>query len=410
MMPIPASPQGARLQPPEIRLLLLAARPNWSEAQAEMATSLIGQVTQWDVFIDTALRKYVLPMVYENLATLGDNVVAPDLLGTLRRQSMELTAQMLRRHAAFEWFHTQCVIPSGVEHVYFKGPAIAARFYPNPMQRFYRDIDILVPNARRIDLLRRMRDQGGLIYVNTVAAEPSDLQTDAEMHDFLAVTKTPVVIFPNGLLVELHNQLDPVMKLFDTRRLVATALQLPMHGWDMRVVRDDFHVAYLVYHHSKHFWSKLNWLADLAAICGDERMRLDAASTVARNLRIGSTLTAAMELYRMAAVGQLPQDMKGSTPGADLLQACIEGLHGDDELELEKRPRRRMRAFGFDWQEMPIPFWRRALLQIDRFRPSYDDLRRVPGGHRLQPLRYVAALGVRVLRGTYRRIRGAEAP
>ena len=141
------------LTPAEVRLLLLLSRPALTDPQQQLAASLIPQVTNWPAIIDTATRKYVLPMVYQNLTALHSTPPPDDALGTMRELSIRITGDMLRRQAAFKWFHTHCVLPSKVDYAYFKGPALAARFYPNPIQRFYRDIDILVPNKWRIDLL-----------------------------------------------------------------------------------------------------------------------------------------------------------------------------------------------------------------------------------------------------------------
>lgn len=395
---------GIRLSPPEVRLLLLSARPGWTDAQQSMAAALVGQVTQWPVFTDTARRKYVLPMVYANMSKLPAQALSEDALHQLRDLSMRMTAETLLLQASFDRFHRDCLLPSGVEHVYFKGPALAARFYPNPMHRFFRDIDILVPAGQGVPLLRQMRDAGGQIFSNTKMLRAMDLPNDTALSDFLAVTTVPCIVFPGGLLVELHTRIDQGVDLFDTDRLIRTAIEIPRTGQPIRVLRDDVHVAYLAYHHSKHFWNKLHWLADLDAVLQDQKLDIDAARACARKLRIDRTLDAALELHALAARGQLPGEDGDGSRGDDLLRACVEGLHGDYDLEAAMRTNWRMRSLGFDWQEMPVPVWRQLWLKAQRYRPGFDDLQRIPGGQRLQSVRYVIALGVRVLRGARRRI------
>lgn len=398
--------EQGRLSVSEMRLLLLISRPALTLAQRSLAADLLPQVQQWPAFIDTAWRKYSLLMVYQNLASLTDSAPPDDILATLRALSQRLTMEMLRRQAVFERFHAECVLPSGVDYAYFKGPALAARFYPDPTHRFYRDIDILVPHRQRIDLLRRMRDQGCRVYRNiSVSPEVTDLDSDIALADFLSVTPVPHVLTPQGLLVELHDQIDHGTALFDTDAMLRDTVDVTTQKHCIRVLPDPAHIVFICYHHTRHFWSKLHWLADLDVIFNHPEFDRNAVLDHARTLKIDSTVRASLELHDLVSSAQHPSDSKGAmTPGGDMLRACIEGLAGDKEIELEMRRGWRLRALVFDWQEMPVSLLRQIWLRLRMFRPAYEDLRAVPGGQKLQGLRYIGALGVRLLRGGPRRL------
>ena len=398
--------EQGRLSVSEMRLLLLISRPALTLAQRSLAADLLPQVQQWPAFIDTAWRKYSLLMVYQNLASLTDSAPPDDILATLRALSQRLTMEMLRRQAVFERFHAECVLPSGVDYAYFKGPALAARFYPDPTHRFYRDIDILVPHRQRIDLLRRMRDQGCRVYRNiSVSPEVTDLDSDIALADFLSVTPVPHVLTPQGLLVELHDQIDHGTALFDTDAMLRDTVDVTTQKHCIRVLPDPAHIVFICYHHTRHFWNKLHWLADLDVIFNHPEFDRNAVLDHARTLKIDSTVRASLELHDLVSSAQHPSDSKGAmTPGGDMLRACIEGLAGDKEIELEMRRGWRLRALVFDWQEMPVSLLRQIWLRLRMFRPAYEDLRAVPGGQKLQGLRYIGALGVRLLRGGPRRL------
>jgi hypothetical protein len=398
---------GIRLTAPEIRLLLLAARPNWTAAQQDMGAGLVGQVSQWPVFVDTAMRKFVVPMVYENLAGLKTSAVPDAVLQHMRDLSMRVRAEMLLRQSAFLWFHRDCVLPSGVDYAYLKGPALAARFYANPLQRYFQDIDILVPARLRLALLRRARDLGAEIFDHVSPdTQTPYLRDDAALHDFLSVTPTPELVFPQGLLVELHAQIDYGTALFDTHALLHGAQEAQVQRERIRILKDDAHIAFVALHHTKHFWSKLHWLADLDAICRDAEVDLGKAKALARGLGIESTLSASLELQALAAAGHLPEDEASRSPGKDLLRACIEGLHGDMDLEVVMRQKGwRWSMLGFDWQEDPVPVWRRGMLKLRSYRPYFADLRRIPGGRRLHPLRYALAVALRAVASLPRKVR-----
>ena len=393
------------LAPAEARLLLLTSRPALSDAQQALAAALVPQVTQWPVFMNTAWRKYTLSMVYKNLAHL-DTLPPEDMLKTMRAMSLRMAMEVLRRQAAFDWFHGECVLPSGVEHAYFKGPALAARFYPDPMQRYYRDVDILVPARQRTALMRRLRDQGCRVFHETVETgiQYLELDSDSALDDYQAVTPVPHVMTPQGLALELHTQIDEGTALFDTRALLREAREVTMPHHRIRVVPDAAHFVFICYHHTRHVWSKLHWMADLDAFCAHPEFDRDAVRAHARRLRLESTVDAALDLHDHASTGRHPSEFDRVTPGVDLLRACIEGLSGDEDLEHEMRKGWRMRSLVFDWQPMPISPLRQIWLKLLRYRPVFEDLHSVPGWPRVPALRYACALTMRFVRGSTRHL------
>ncbi len=395
------------LTPAEVRLLLLTSRPALSEAQQALATELVPQVTQWPVLVDTAWRKYTLQMVYKNLAALRIvSAVPQEVLETMRARSRRMAMEVLRRQAAFDWLHGACVLPSGVEHAYFKGPALAARFYPDPMQRFYRDVDLLVPPRQRRALMCRMRDQGCRVFEEDpeTGYRYIDLESDSAIDDYQAVTLVPHMATPQGLSIELHTQIDHGTALFDTDALLRATRDVAMQNGSIRVLPDDAHFVFICFHHTRHLWSKLNWMADLGAICDHPEFDRAAALDYARGLRLESTVAAALDLHEFAATGRHPSEFDRATPGVDLLRACVDGLSGDDDLEKEMRKGWRMRSLVFDWQPMPISPLRQIWLKLLRYRPVFEDLHSVPGWPRVPALRYACALTMRFVRGSTRHL------
>ena len=365
--------------PPEMRLLLLLSRPTLTTEQRDMAAKLIAHVTQWPTFVDTACRKFVLPMVYQNLANVPSAVPPDEALRAMREVAMQVTSEMLRRQAAFDWFHTHCVLPSRIDHAYFKGPALAARFYPDPMQRFYRDVDILVPPKAQADALGFMLSQGcrAFHFVGS-RVEFIDLDRASALHDLLFTTPVPHLLTPCELVVELHSQIDQQTDLFDTETMLNNTRSIATQHHTIRTLPDAAHVAFTCYHHTRHLWSKLNWLADLDVVFGQMDFDRDAVLDHARSLNIGKTVEAAMKLHELTSAARHSSDFDHATPGVDLLRACETGLHGDLELEREMRKRHRMNVIAFEWQPVPVSLARRAWLQMSKFRPAHEDLSTLP--------------------------------
>ncbi len=379
-METPKCQSGTRLSPAEAKLLLLAARPSWSEEQKALAAELVPQVTQWPVFIDTACRKFALPMVYENLVTLTDSPPPVEAIASLRALSLRATAEILRRHAAFDWFHGTCVLPSGVTHAYFKGPALAAQFYPDPMQRFFRDVDILVPTRQRIFLMQRMLEQGcEVIQKGPSGFEVLKFNDEADIRDYLFLTDVPSILTPQGLPIELHAALDHRTALFDSGGMLKRGCQVELHKTQIPVLARSDHAVYLIYHHTRHLWSKLNWLADLAAVVTHLETDLGMLRAQPRSTRLGSTVAAAIELHELTSSARHPDEFTRITPGVDLLRTCVDGLHGDLDLEHEMRQGRCMHTVGFDWQRN-APAWRRHWLRLrSSLHLKFDDVRSIQG-------------------------------
>ena len=396
------APSHPALSSPEVRLLLLLSRPTLSATQQDRARDLVPQVGDWPALIDTAWRKYVLPMVYQNLARLERGGPAGEILAMMRPQAVGMTSEMLRRHAAFDWFHERCVIASDVPYAYFKGRALAARFYPDPVQRFYRDIDILVPRASRVDLIRCMIDQGCRALLKSDSGhEEIAFATDAQLDEFLFMTPVPGVVTPQGLMVEMHGEIDQQTSLFSTSDLLREAHEVATQNHRIRVLPDAPHVAFICYHHTRHVWSKLNWVADLAAICAHREFDREAVLDHARRLKIHTTVAAAFEFHDLTSAGHHPADFDHTTPGIDLLRACVTGLAGDDELEARMRTDQVLSVLSFPWQDVPVSRWRIAMLGLRKFRPVYADFRAMPGG---RWLRYVLATGLRLQQFASRRL------
>jgi hypothetical protein len=401
--PSPA-PSLPALSPAEVRLLLLLSRPALTAAQQERARELVPQVEDWLPLVDTAWRKYVLPMVFQNLAGLGRGGPRDDVFAMMRPHAIRMTSDTLRRHAAFDRFHERCVLAAGVPYAYFKGRALAARFYPDPTQRFFRDTDILVRREHAAAMLRRMLDDGCRVFLETHPDREIDLSSDKRIVEFLHMNAVPNVVTPEGQVVELHREIDPHTRLFDTGELLRAAQETSTQNHRIKVLPDAPHIVFVCYHHTRHLWSKLNWIADLGAICASPRFDRKAVLDHARRLRIESTVVAALELHDLVSAGLHPSDLDRATPGGDLLRACVDGLVGDDELEEQMREGQVLRVLSFAWQEMPLSRWGVVRLKMRRLRPRFPVYLSMPGGRRMRWMRYALATGIRLQRFVVRRL------
>lgn len=377
----PQTSTAGPLSPPEARLLLLASRQGWSPAQRRLAAELVPQVRQWDVFADTAWRKFSVPMVHGNLAGLPDGAVPDHARAALRGLSLRMAADILRLRAAFDWVHARCVLPTGLAHAYYKGPALAERFYRDPMLRYFRDIDLLVRRRDRVAFIRALRAQGCRV-VDYADGAPSwpDLDDPLALAEYDFVTPVPHLVTPQGLVIELHAEAEHHTALFDTGDLLARSVEVPAGRHRVRVLPDADHIVLLCYHHTGHLWSKLHWIADLDAILTDPSVDRGAVLECARRYNLEATVRAAFGLHDLTAAGHDPGAAAADAPALDLLRACVDGLPGGLALEQAMRRGQTLRMLAFRWQGRPVGRLRFVWLHLRWMLPTFADLRAVPGG------------------------------
>lgn len=341
-------------------------------------------------------------MAYENLVDLDNGAFPDNALSALRAASFRTTMNILRQQAAFDQFHESCVLASRVEYAYFKGAAFAASFYANPMQRYFRDVDILIPARSRTDLIRCMLDQGCTVVPKTDADKRVFAKsTDADLKQYLSLCSMPGMLTPQGLLVEIHDTPDNKTYLFSTDAMLARAEMVRIRQQDVRVLPLVPHIVFSLYHHSTHLWSKLNWVADIDAICTHPSFDRDEVLYYSRKLGIEASILAAFELRDLTGSARLPEDFAVSTAGVDFLHACVEGLAGDVPLEKTMRRYQRMDALSFDWQPNPIPMWKFVWRRLVNYKPQYSDFMLLPGG---VWFRYAAGIVIGLVRSAHRRI------
>lgn len=358
------------------RLLMLLSRPHLTASQRALSRAVAAGVSDWEQLAATAWRKYSLPLVYRHLSAVGGGVVESEILTPMRQLTWRMTAETLRRHAAFDWFQDHCLTPLEVPHLHIKGPALARRYYDGPGLRFFRDVDVLVPRSHRAEVVRHALAQGCSVIVGD---EKVDLSSRRALSAYLRLREVPVVTTPQGLRVELQAEVDPHSGLFDTDRLLARGETFCRDGRSLRVLPVSDLFVFISYHHTRHLWSKLNWIADLDALAAAPEFDDGRIRERARELGLGSTVDAVLDLRNLTAKGALDTDFERSRPGVDLLRVCLANLPGEKELESRLRRRQVAGVIGFDWQDVPRSRLGLRLRWLHRqLRPTFEEFRRLP--------------------------------
>lgn len=148
---------------------------------------------------------------------------------------------------------------AGVRSMPVKGPVLAQMLFGDPGRRQYSDLDLMVEPGRVDDAVAALRDAG---------YEPKWPPRTAARHArFNWYEELPLRHSRNGIDVDLHWSFTPrhYVARMDDREVWARAERVGFLGSSVEVPAPPDYLEYLCLHGARHEWSRLGWLADLAA-------------------------------------------------------------------------------------------------------------------------------------------------
>lgn len=177
--------------------------------------------------------------------------------------ALSLIAEMLRA--------TELLTAAGIEVLVMKGPALSLQAYGDPALRQYGDIDLLV-RGRDIYRVTQLLEQNGYsprVPLSAVASGkiPGEYVFTREARLLIEVhTERTLRYFPNPLLVE---------ELFARRQ------RLELNGKSFATLSLEDALLAMCTHGTKHFWERLQWVADLTAMLHRNAQQIDWNKTLA---------------------------------------------------------------------------------------------------------------------------------
>ena len=218
----------------------------------------------------------VTPLVAAALLLLpGDSVPAKiraELLAHQRAQhffTLRMSAELFR---LIDRFSAQNI---GVLVV--KGPALTMQAYGDAALRKYGDLDLLVRQADIARATSVMMDAGYEPHIPLSAIAAGKIPGQYMFRQREA-----------KLLVELHN--DRTMRYYPRPLLIdelfARKMNVSMDGHNVPTPCVEDHLVLICIHGAKHFWERLQWIADVAALVSRQRINWDQAAQSAQ--RVGA--------------------------------------------------------------------------------------------------------------------------
>src|SRR5881296_874460 len=207
--------------------------------------------------------------------------------------AMRLIAELLRILESFA--------SEGIAALVIKGPVLAVRAYANPARRSYGDLDLLVRH-RDVRRATELMIAGGFAPAIPLSA------IDAGKIPGQYLFSKP----DSKLIVELHN--DRTLRYFPRRlpleEFFARQIRVCVDGHDAPALSVEDELVLICIHGAKHFWERLMWVADVAALISrNPGIDWDRVTSAAREVGAERMLCVGLQLAStMLGVG-LPREI-----------------------------------------------------------------------------------------------------
>lgn len=351
----PAPPTFESLVPRQdatARLLLLLAKEDLSEHQQIEARALAAQVQDWNEFCQIAAKKFIVTFVQRHLSACAGDLVPAVAMQAMRSQARASALSSLKIVGAQIAFHKRCITPNNARHAYIKGATLARQFLRNIGDRHGRDIDVLVADADFGEVLKTALSCGyRVLYDGSIRTPAEGLR---ELPFLARYADVVSVIGEEFIPIEIHRRLDKLSLNFDLERLISTAETVVLAGTPLKTLSGPFHFVYVAYHHSRHFWSYLHWVADIDIMLRSPSCDRKEIQAIADTIGIRPTVEAAFEFHDLLSrPGMWGASIPLESGGGQFLKACL--LNLDQDLDFEKQLRVGMPFSDFmsAWQISP---------------------------------------------------------
>ena len=242
---------------PEQALLLSCAAPHPTQEQKESIRQQLYTPLNWSEIISQANNHGVSQLLFHTLQQIEGaalpEAVQTELHGRFEqaiRRNLLLTGELLRI--------VNILNERGITAVPFKGPVLAEKLYGNLALRVFGDLDILIEPETADEVKSLMIADG---YRPQYHPDSAYQFVKAGANVVLEV-HWEAISFGSNWLRKIKSKALPTTMSHLRPRLQETRLG----GKKISTLSPEDTLLILTIHGSKHWWSRLNWLADIAAL------------------------------------------------------------------------------------------------------------------------------------------------
>ena len=290
-------PTHEHRQSAEWLALLECAAP---EANVDHLADLLQGSFDWRVLLQDAESHGVMPLLAKRVMNLDGALVPQDIRHRLRDSRRAYTACSLRMTAEL-YRLLERLAETGIEALVTKGPALSVRCYGDPSMRQYSDLDLVV---READIRRATQAMLGFDYCPRVPLTAIEAKKIPGEYAFRKSGTQLLLEFHTERTFRYHPRPLQIEKIFQRRAAVA------VDGRDVPALSLEDELVLICVHGAKHFWRRLMWIADVAALIARQAPDWERALTVAREVGAERILRLGLHLASQVLGAELPEQVE----------------------------------------------------------------------------------------------------
>lgn len=229
-----------------------------------------------------------LGLVAARLLSEHENLLPPGVAESIRAWrraqalfTLNLTAEMFR---LFDTFRA-----AGIAALVIKGPVLSMRCYGDPGLRQYSDLDLIV---RDRDIGRTAQLMCELGYEGRVPVTAIHAKKIPGEYAFRHSRSKLLVEFHTERTFRYHPRPIPLDALFLRQAHVA------FDGRSVPALSPEDELMLICVHGAKHFWERLIYIADVAALISQQPLEWDLVTSAAREIGATRMLCVALQLAK----------------------------------------------------------------------------------------------------------------
>jgi len=250
---------------PEGRLVLLGSHIHITEPLKREITSLVVESLDWTKVVQTALAHNVTPILYNNLVHACADRVPADIFNAFQQHYTENHARNVYLAKEFAAI-SAALAQRGIPIIGFKGPLLAQQAYSSLALRRAGDIDILVQESA-VDRVCDLLEKRG--YCEEHVYRTGRALNEREQCLYRKYQSEYLFIRPHDMvMIEPHWRITPATLAdnLDYDAIWRHAQAIPLADTKVLGLSSEDELLVLCLHGSKHEWTQLRWVCDIAAL------------------------------------------------------------------------------------------------------------------------------------------------